>query len=109
MAADELTGITRRESSQPARPRSQPLTTAGQYILQAGSYGDRDDAERVKATLALQGMRAYVEAVDVRGQRFHRVRVGPLRDLDQINDYRRRLAAASIDVLVLRIDGNGAP
>ena len=80
-----------------------PITEDGTHIIQAGSFRSAQDADRMKATLALQGMRAEVVPVTVNEQRFHRVRVGPIEDLATLNEYRRRLQRARIDVMVVRV------
>ena len=94
------------ERRKPAAQRApvEALTEAGSYLIQAGSFRSEDDAERMKAVLALQGIRANIQGVDVNGRRFHRVRIGPLDELGTVNEYRRRLRASSIDVMVMRVD-----
>ena len=75
----------------------------GVYVLQAGSYRNQADAERVRSQLAKQGIDATVQRVAVDADVWHRVRVGPLRDLDQVNRMRGALRAADIDALVIRV------
>lgn len=55
-----------------------------QFILQAGSFRNRQDAERLKASIALLGMTASIKQVTIDGTNWHRVRIGPVsnsRDL----------------------------
>ena len=55
-----------------------------QYILQAGSFRNRQDAERLKASIALLGMQATIKRVSIDNVNWHRVRIGPVsnsRDL----------------------------
>jgi cell division protein FtsN len=75
----------------------------GVYVLQAGSYKNLSDAERVQAQLAKQGVDAKVQRVAVDNDVWHRVRVGPLNDLNEINRVRKQLQAADVDALVIRI------
>lgn len=51
-----------------------------QYLLQAGSFKQPEDAERLKAKLALLGMQANIESVSIQGARWYRVRLGPYQD-----------------------------
>ncbi len=51
-----------------------------QYLLQAGSFRNKDDAERLKATLALLGVQSSVQSVSIKNDAWHRVRVGPFND-----------------------------
>lgn len=76
--------------------------TPGTYLLQAGSFTNLQDAERMQATLALFGMKPYIERHTDAGQTYHRVRVGPLTDLEKLDEYRRRLRQERIDFLVMR-------
>jgi cell division protein FtsN len=75
----------------------------GVYVLQAGSYRNQADAERVRAQLGKQGIPATVQRVAVDTDVWHRVRVGPVRDLTQLNRMRDSLRAADIDALVIRV------
>jgi cell division protein FtsN len=75
----------------------------GVYVLQAGSYRNQGDADRVRSQLGKQGITATVQRVAVDADVWHRVRVGPLRDLDQVNRMRDALRAADIDALVIRV------
>ncbi|HEY8508083.1 MAG TPA: SPOR domain-containing protein [Steroidobacteraceae bacterium] len=75
----------------------------GVYVLQAGSYRNLPDAERVRAQLALQGINAKVQRVAVDNDVWHRVRIGPISDLNELNRVRRQLQAADIDGLVIRV------
>jgi cell division protein FtsN len=75
----------------------------GVYVLQAGSYRNLPDAERVRAQLALQGIESKVQRVAVDNDVWHRVRIGPISDLAELNRLRRQLQAAEIDGLVIRV------
>jgi len=75
----------------------------GVYVLQAGSYRSQPDAERVRSQLALQGIQAVVQRVAVDADVWHRVRIGPIADLRELNRVRDRLRSADIDALVIRV------
>lgn len=75
----------------------------GAYVLQAGSYKRFEDADRVRAQLALQGIESQVQRVSIDNNTWHRVRVGPITDLAELNRVKQRLAEADIDVLVVRV------
>ncbi len=80
-----------------------PVSSPGVYVLQAGSYRNQPDAERMRSMLAKQGIEATVQRVQVDADVWHRVRIGPIRDLKQLNDTRASLRKADIDVIVVRI------
>jgi len=75
----------------------------GVYVLQAGSYRGLDDAERVRAKLSRLGIDAQVQRVAVDADVWHRVRIGPVSDLEKLNRMRRQLRAADIDALLIRV------
>lgn len=84
-------------------PAAARIDRPGVYVLQAGSYRNESDAERVRAQLALQGIAAKVQRVAVDADVWHRVRIGPVSNLDELNKLRRQLQAADVDALVIRV------
>jgi len=75
----------------------------GVYVLQAGSYRNEADAERVAKQLSLSGIEAKVQRVAVDADVWHRVRVGPISDLAALNRVRKQLKDADVDALVIRV------
>lgn len=56
------------------------------YYLQVGAFQTGEEADNMKAKLALQGFEAVVQTATTADKAiWHRVRVGPLTNLDQIN------------------------
>jgi cell division protein FtsN len=87
-------------SSTPAKP----LTKPGTYILQAGSFKTLEQADRMKANLALLGIEANIESVTINNKEsWHRVRIGPYRNLDDLNRTRSRLKQNNIEALLLKL------
>jgi cell division protein FtsN len=84
-------------------PAAAKIERPGVYVLQAGSYRNEADADRVRAQLALQGVDARVQRVAVDADVWHRVRIGPISNLDELNKVRRQLRAAEVDALVIRV------
>jgi cell division protein FtsN len=84
-------------------PSAAKIERPGVYVLQAGTYRKETDANRVRAQLALQGIEAKVQRVAVDADVWHRVRIGPISNLDELNKLRRQLQAADVDALVIRI------
>jgi cell division protein FtsN len=75
----------------------------GIYVLQAGSFTAYADADRRRAELALQGIESNIQKVAIDDKTYHRVRIGPTDDLDELNELRSRLRAAKIDALRIRL------
>jgi cell division protein FtsN len=93
------------EKDKDVRPdiKSVPETRRGTYVLQAGSYRNFADADRVRAQLALQGIESKVQKVSVDNDTWHRIRIGPISKLDELNRLRQILRRADVDVLVIRV------
>lgn len=73
------------------------------YILQAGSFKNNADADRLRAQLILLGLEARVEEVSVAsGELWHRVQVGPFRDRSRLSKARSILISEGIDTLLLK-------
>lgn len=88
-----------------ALPSTQSHEGAG-YLLQAGSFRSGDDAESLKANLALLGITASIQRVELPGgETWHRVRIGPFGSLQGVNGVRARMAAEQIDSILLRAGG----
>ena len=76
----------------------------GTYFLQAGSYRNSVDAERVRERLAHQSISAGVQRVALDSDVWYRIRIGPIKDLNQLNRLRQQLQAAEITTLVIRVE-----
>ncbi len=79
-----------------------PGDDPGTYLLQAGSFRQASDAEQLKAHLALIGIVARIQTVDVNQATWHRVRIGPVNGARKANELRNQLADNGIDSLVMK-------
>lgn len=68
------------------------------YYLQAGAFQDADEADNLKAQLALLGIEAQIQTsvVPEKGV-VHRVRIGPFKAMDAVNNTRALLIQNNID------------
>ncbi len=83
------------------------VTRPGTYVLQAGSFRRRADAERRKASLALLGVRSTIQAVTLKnGETWYRVRIGPYTSLEDLNRTRVLLQENDVDTLLVRLREN---
>ncbi len=85
-------------------PAAAQIDRPGVYFLQAGSYRNALEAERIRAQLGKLGIDATVQRVAVDADVWHRVRVGPIRDLALLNRLRAQLRESDLDSLVIRVD-----
>lgn len=74
------------------------------YFLQVGAFENGDDADNMKAKLALQGFEAVVQTAEIPNKGvWHRVRVGPLSDVDQINKIRADLILNGFNADLIKV------
>lgn len=79
------------------------------YILQAGSFASFQEADQLKAKLALQGVQAQIQKVTIEGRgEYHRVRLGPydkVEDLDVASSQLTKLGLRPIRLKVKKDTG----
>lgn len=84
----------------PAKPA---VDNTERMFVQAGAFQDPSDADNLKARLALMGIEAGVQKVDVTDKgTFHRVRVGPFTAFGDAEAVRARLATEGIESSIVR-------
>ena len=62
-------------SSEPQAPTA--TSDSARYLIQAGAFRGNDEAEALKARIALTGEIARVESAQINGNTVYRVRMGP--------------------------------
>jgi len=87
-----------------AEPEPTPSSANRRYVIQAGSYSNAEQADRIKASLAMLGVQARIELVSAGGDRkLHRVRIGPFSDAKQAETMRQRLRNNNIQAITIKI------
>ena len=82
-----------------------PATTPVQeiYFLQAGSFSTEEDADKLKAKLALLGMEASVQIAIIPDKgTYHRVRLGPYKGAEAMNKARGVLKQNGVEATPMR-------
>lgn len=79
-----------------------PSTHTGGYLLQAGSFQKFNEADSLKARLALLGVEAHIQSVEVNNSKWHRVRIGPSNDRQALEQLRKRLRTNHIDTILMQ-------
>ncbi|MCX7513419.1 SPOR domain-containing protein [Frateuria hangzhouensis] len=100
-AANTPAAVSQDIQAAPATAVPPPAAGSG-YLLQVGAFPAAADAEALKAKLALQGFVANVQTVQVGGQTFHRVRLGPYRSATELESVQNRLAGAGYKAIALK-------
>jgi cell division protein FtsN len=70
--------------------------------LQTGSFQNAGDADGQKAKLAMMGVEASVQQVMLQEKVWYRVRLGPFRKMDEVNEMRSALAKQGIEANVVK-------
>lgn len=73
------------------------------YLLQVGSFSNQQQAEQFKAKIAFLGLQAFLEPVSINGKQWHRVRLGPYQNKEDLVQDQQRLAEDKIKSIVLQI------
>jgi hypothetical protein len=78
-------------------------TFAGKYFLQAGAYQNAADAEDQRAKLALMGIEATMQSVEVPDKgTLNRVRLGPYTSVDEMNQVKTELLKRGVSTAVIK-------
>jgi cell division septation protein DedD len=88
------------EPAEVARPRSEP--PAERFLLQAGSFRQREDADARRAQLLLLGLEPRIEEANGDNGRWYRVYLGPFDSKSTMARARSLTAAQGIDTLLLK-------
>jgi DedD protein len=81
----------------PAPAASSPAR--GNFVVQLGSFGSKDNAERLVRDMNAKGFTTFIAPVTTNGRELYRVRVGPTRD---------RAAAEALAAQLKRVGQSGS-
>ncbi len=96
------------DAVEPAADVSKPPAASSApepYLLQAGAFRQRDDAERRRAELVLLGLTPKLEEISNANGRWFRVYVGPFDSHESMNKARGLMANQNIDTVLLKRGG----
>jgi len=84
--------------------KAEPPEAGVNYILQAGSFGNHEDADRLKAKLTLSGLETHIEKVAIEGKStYYRVRLGPYASVEALDSASAKLAQLGIKALRIKV------
>jgi cell division protein FtsN len=76
---------------------------AGKYFLQAGAFQNAADAEDQRAKLALMGIEASMQSVEVPEKgTVNRIRLGPYGSVDEMNQVKSELLKRGVSTAVIK-------
>ena len=73
------------------------------YLLQAGAFRTPEDADAMRARLALLGFDAKVFPRDQDGQTLYRVRLGPYGNIEDVNRMRKTMTDNGIEAQLIKV------
>lgn len=102
--------VTEQEIKQKeAESQAAPAAADERYFLQVGAFQTEQEADNMKAQLALLGLEAVVQTATIPDKGvWHRVRVGPFDGLEPINKARSELARNGFNADLIKVDGKTA-
>ena len=69
-------------------------SSSGRFAVQVAALKSVEDAERIRASLLMQGFSARIEQAEVKGQTWQRLRLGPFASREDAQATKQALAAA---------------
>ena len=92
------------EAATPAAPVAAANDASGpHYVIQAGAFLGSNEAEALKAKIAMTGEVARVEVAQINGNTVHRVRMGPYSSATSLAAAKAALAAHGIAAQAIRV------
>jgi DedD protein len=68
-----------KPAPEPGAPAASP-SSRGNFVVQLGSFGSRENAERLVRDMTAKGFTTFIAPITTNGRELYRVRVGPTRD-----------------------------
>lgn len=92
------------EEIRPSDERESATQSAPLWIVQVGSFRTFEDADGVRARLALQGIESHISMRDGQSANWHRVRVGPIASRREADRIRSKLQRLNFQPLILKAE-----
>lgn len=104
-AAPKADAATDPKAAPPPAEKAAPAVAddGSRFLLQAGAFRSHDEAEAMRARLALLGFDSRIFPLEQGGATLYRVRLGPYGNLEDINRIRKTMAENGIDVQLIRL------
>jgi cell division protein FtsN len=74
------------------------------YVIQAGSSQDINDADKLRAKLALMGIESKIQKAKVESATWYRVKIGPYTQMASVNTIISRLQSNGMKPVITEID-----
>lgn len=74
-----------------------------QYVIQAGSFKNYAEADKLRAELAFMGVESKIEKARIGNVTWNRVKIGPYKQAKSVTVIKRRLKKNHIDAVVIEL------
>lgn len=99
-----LPGTEEPVSERDIKQQDSESAAKSQYYLQAGAFQSEGEADNLKAKLALMGVEAIIQTATVPDKGiWHRVRVGPYNNVDDLNRMRTTLSQNGVSASLVKV------
>lgn len=85
-----------------ATPETAPVAES-RFLIQAGAFKNPDEAENLKATIALTGEVARIESAEINGTTVYRVRLGPYSTASSLSSAKQALSSHGIEAQAIKV------
>jgi cell division protein FtsN len=87
----------------PEKPGARPAAgmPAGDVILQAGSFKQPAEADKLQAKLAQYGVDSKIQRFALEDETWYRVRIGPISTVQELETIRSKLAEAEVEATTI--------
>jgi cell division protein FtsN len=75
------------------------------YVMQAGSFKTFDEADQLKAKLALMGIESKIQKAKVESVTWYRVKIGPYSQMNSVNTLMSRMKKHGLKPVITEVDG----
>ncbi|WP_198972201.1 SPOR domain-containing protein [Xylophilus sp. ASV27] len=77
--------------------------SATRFVVQVGAFGELEKAQEVRAKLERNGLKTYVQSIDTKDGKRHRVRVGPFPQRSEADQAASRIRGLDLPASVLTL------
>lgn len=78
-------------------------TTQGKVMYQLGAYKSEAQASQIQRLASQKGLNTRIEATEIKGERWYRVRLGPTNDAKTANRWKQMLSGMGISAMEIRL------
>ncbi|HPY40797.1 MAG TPA: SPOR domain-containing protein [Thiolinea sp.] len=80
-----------------------PANAQGKVMYQLGAYKSEAQANQIQRLASQKGLNTRVEATDIKGERWYRVRLGPTNDANTATRWKQMLSGMGISAMEIRL------